>query len=367
MRDLCDLTPEYIRSISPYQPGKPIADLERELGLTHIIKLASNENPLGPSPRAVAAIEQALPELARYPDGNGFELKAALAARHQVKQEQIILGNGSNDILELVARTFLGKGSSAVFSQHSFAVYPLVTQAVGATGIEAPARQFGHHMDAMVSAIRPDTRVMFLANPNNPTGTFIEGPELQAALRRVPHHVLVVLDEAYTEYLASAQRSNAISWLSEIPNLLVSRTFSKAYGLAGLRVGFGVARAGIVDLMNRVRQPFNVNALALTAAVAALDDSAFLQKTCALNNAGMAQLLTGVRALGLEYIPSFGNFISIKVGDGARVYQALLKRGVIVRPVASYQMPQYLRVTVGLETENAAFLAALPQCLAPDA
>ena len=363
MRDLCDLTPEYIRSISPYQPGKPIADLERELGLTHIIKLASNENPLGPSPRAVAAIEQALPELARYPDGNGFELKAALAARHQVKQEQIILGNGSNDILELVARTFLGKGSSAVFSQHSFAVYPLVTQAVGATGIEAPARQFGHHMDAMVSAIRPDTRVMFLANPNNPTGTFIEGPELQAALRRVPHHVLVVLDEAYTEYLASAQRSNAISWLSEIPNLLVSRTFSKAYGLAGLRVGFGVARADIVGLMNRVRQPFNVNALALTAANAALDDSVFLQETLALNDAGMMQLVQGVKALGLKHIPSFGNFVCIKVGNGLQVYQALLKRGVIVRPVASYQMPQYLRVSVGLKAENAAFLNALPLCL----
>ena len=363
MKDLCDLTPEYIRSISPYQPGKPIADLERELGLTHIIKLASNENPLGPSPLAVVAIEKVMSELARYPDGNGFELKTNLAARHHVKQEQIILGNGSNDILEFVARTFLGNGSSAVFSKHSFAVYPLVTQDVGAVGIEVPAHEFGHDLDAMVAAIRPDTRVMFIANPNNPTGTFVDGAALHAALRRVPQEVLVVLDEAYTEFLPSAQRYNAIQWLSEIPNLLVCRTFSKAYGLAGLRVGFGVARADIVGLMNRVRQPFNVNALALTAANAALDDSAFLQETLALNNAGMMQLVQGVKALGLEHIPSFGNFVCIKVGNGLQVYHALLTRGVIVRPVASYQMPQYLRVSVGLEAENAAFLNALPLCL----
>ncbi len=363
MIDLCDLTPSYIRDIAPYQPGKPIGELKRELGLNQIIKLASNENPLGPSPKALSAIEAALPELALYPDGNGFELKSALAARFAVAREGIVLGNGSNDVLELVARAFLGRGTSAVYSQHAFAVYPLVTQAVGAERIEVPALDFAHDLEAMIAAIRSDTRVLFVANPNNPTGTLIPGPNLHEALRRVPHHVLIVLDEAYTEYLQPDQRYDAVSWLGEIPNLLISRTFSKAYGLAGLRVGFGLARAGIIDLLNRVRQPFNVSSLALVAAEAALGDGEFLERTRALNAAGMVQLTSGFRQLGLPFIPSFGNFVAVRVGDSARIYQSLLRRGVIVRPVAAYQMPLYLRVSVGLAEENAEFLAALEASL----
>lgn len=363
MIDLCDLTPPHIRDIAPYQPGKPIGELQRELGLSHIIKLASNENPLGPSPKALAAIEAALPEVALYPDGNGFELKSALAAQFSVAREGIALGNGSNDVLELVARTFLRRGTSAVYSQHAFAVYPLVTQAVGAERIEVPARDFAHDLEAMIAAIRTDTRVLFLANPNNPTGTLIPGPILHEALRRVPHHVLIVLDEAYTEYLQPEHRYDAVSWLQEMPNLLISRTFSKAYGLAGLRVGFGLARPAIIDLINRVRQPFNVSSLALAAAAAALGDGEFLERTRALNTAGLVQFAAGFRQLGLPFIPSFGNFVAVKVGDSARIYQSLLRQGIIVRPVAAYQMPLYLRVSVGLVGENAAFLAALEASL----
>jgi histidinol-phosphate aminotransferase len=359
MTDLCELTPAHIRAIAPYQPGKPISELERELGLACIIKLASNENPLGASPKALAAIGAALHDIALYPDGNGYELKSALSSRFGVAREQVVLGNGSNDVLELAARTFLGPGTSAVYAQHAFAVYPLVTQATGAFGIEVPARHFGHDLDAMVAAIRPDTRILFIANPNNPTGTLLAGDALLAALKRVPAHVLVVLDEAYTEYLAHECRYDAISWLSQLPNLLISRTFSKAYGLAGLRVGYGLARPEIIDLINRVRQPFNVSSLALAAAAAALDDAEFLERTRQVNAAGMAQLTRGFTRLGLPFIPSFGNFVSVEVGDSARIYQALLKEGIIVRPVAAYQMPTYLRVSIGLESENAALLEAL--------
>ncbi|MDE1981166.1 MAG: histidinol-phosphate transaminase [Betaproteobacteria bacterium] len=363
MSDLCELVAGHIRSIAPYQPGKPISELERELGLTRIIKLASNENPLGPSPKALEAIRAALPELALYPDGNGFELKSALARRFALTREQVVLGNGSNDVLELAARTFLGPGTSAVYSEHAFTVYPLVTQAVGATGIEVPARDFAHDLDALVAAIRPDTRILFVANPNNPTGSLIAGPALRAALERVPSHVLIVLDEAYTEYLEPAQRYDAVSWLAHLPNLLISRTFSKAYGLAGLRVGFGLARPAVIDLMNRVRQPFNVSSLALVAARAALDDQEFLERTRVLNSAGLVQLAEGFRRLGLPFIPSHGNFLSVEVGESARVYQSLLHQGIIVRPVAGYRMPRHLRISVGLPEENAACLAALERAL----
>ena len=363
MTDLCEQVPAHIRGIAPYQPGKPISELERELGLTRIIKLASNENPLGPSPKALEAIRAALPELALYPDGNGFELKTALAQRFALTREHVVLGNGSNDVLELAARTFLGPGTSAIYSAHAFAVYPLVTQAVGATGIEVPARDFAHDLDAMVAAVRPDTRILSVANPNNPTGSLIAGPVLRAALERVPSQVLIVLDEAYTEYLEPTQRYDAVSWLHHLPNLLISRTFSKAYGLAGLRVGFGLARPAVIDLMNRVRQPFNVSSLALVAARAALDDLEFLERTRTLNSAGLAQLAEGFRRLGLPFIPSHGNFLSVEVGESARVYQSLLHQGIIVRPVAGYRMPRHLRISVGLPEENAACLAALERAL----
>ena len=362
---LCDLSPAHIRAISPYQPGKPIAELAREMGLAEssIVKLASNENPLGFGDKARAAMAAALDDLARYPDGNGFELKQALCRRYGVAMDEIVLGNGSNDVLELAARAFLGPQTSAIYAQHAFAVYPLVTQAVGARGVEVPARHFGHDLDAMLAAITPDTRVLFIANPNNPTGTFVPGPELEAFLVRVPDHVLVVLDEAYTEYLGEDQRYDAIAWLARFPNLLVCRTFSKAYGLAGLRVGYGLGHPAVIDLLNRVRQPFNVGSVALAAAAAALFDSDFLARSYEVNRAGMAQLTAGFARLGLEWIPSAGNFVTFRAGDGAGVNRRLLRQGVIVRPIAGYGMPEWLRVSIGLEAENARFLEALPQAL----
>ena len=359
------ITPDYIRAISPYIPGKPISDLAREFGLDEatIIKLASNENPLGPSPKALAAIARAAAELTRYPDGAGCDLKAALAARFHVGPDRIVLGNGSNDILELVAHTFLRPGLSAVFAQHSFAVYPLATQATGATCIEVPARDYGHDLDAMRDAVREDTRVVWLANPNNPTGTWIPAAEVRAFIAALPADVLVVLDEAYNEYLPPDRKCDTAAWLPEFPNLVISRTFSKAYGLAALRVGYGLMDAGIAAMLNRIRQPFNVNSLAQAAAIAALADEQYVAESCAANARGMRQLEAGFDKLGLEYIRSFGNFIAVKVGDAARVNLALLKKGVIVRPIANYGMPQFVRVTIGTEAENARFLAALAESL----
>ncbi len=361
MTDLCDRAPEYVRAIAPYQPGKPVSELERELGIRDIIKLASNENPLGASPKALEAMQAALREVARYPDGNGFELKAAIARRYGVGAEQIVLGNGSNDVLELAARVFLRPGAAAVYSRHAFAVYPLVTQAMGALGIEAPARDYGHDLKAMLGAITPQTRIVFIANPNNPTGTLLAPGEVHAFLRAAPREVLVVLDEAYTEYLPQALRGDSVAWLSEFPNLVVTRTFSKAYGLAGLRVGFALAQPGVADLMNRVRQPFNVNSVAQAAAVAALDDEAYVERSRRLNDEGMAVITGGLKKLGLEFIPSRGNFVSFRVGDAPRAYRRLLELGVIVRPIGAYAMPQHLRVSIGLPQENRRFLDALEQ------
>jgi len=362
---LCDLAPAHIRAISPYQPGKPISELAREMGLAEasIVKLASNENPLGIGEKAREAIQAALADIARYPDGNGFELKHALCRRYGVDMAQIVLGNGSNDVLEMVAGAFLGPDREAIYAQHAFAVYPLATQAAGARGVEVPAKNFGHDLDAMLAAITPATRVIFIANPNNPTGTFVPGPELEAFLGRVPADVLVVLDEAYTEYLDPVQRYDAIAWLQRFPNLLVSRTFSKAFGLAGLRVGYGLGSPEVIDLLNRVRQPFNVCSVGLAAAAAALFDDAFLQRSAALNREGMRQLCDGFQRLGLDWIPSAGNFVTFKVGDGAGVNLRLLRQGVIVRPIGGYGMSEWLRVSIGLESENARFLEALPDAL----
>ena len=358
---LAKLAPEYIRSIAAYQPGKPISDVARELGIREadIVKLASNENPLGASPKAIAAIRAALGELAMYPDGGGFALKAAISKKYAVSPEQIILGNGSNDILELAARTFMKAGDSAVYAQHAFAVYPLATQAVGAQGIEVAAKNFGNDLDAMLGAIRADTKMIFLANPNNPTGTFIPGFELRAFVQQVPPNVLVVLDEAYGEYLKDSDVYDSVPWLAEFPNVIVSHTLSKAYGLAGLRIGFGLAHPQLIDLMNRVRQPFNVNHLAMVAAVAALGDDAFIAESRRVNDAGLSLLKIEFAKRDLETIPAFGNFITFKVENTKRVFEALLRQGVIVRPIAGYGLPDYLRVTVGTEAQNRRFLAAL--------
>lgn len=361
MLDACELSPSHIRAIAPYQPGKPTSDLARELGLEEatIVKLASNENPLGTSTLAHAAVSKQLADLARYPDGNGFDLKQALCAHYRVRAEQLVLGSGSNDVLELVARAFLGPGTSSVFSRHAFVVYPLATQAVGATAVEVPARTFGHDLPAMTAAVREDTRVLWIANPNNPTGTFAPAGEVQALLARVPARVIVVLDEAYHEYLPDALRVDSLRWLERHPNLVVTRTFSKAYGLAGLRVGFAVAHPDVCELLNRVRLPFNVNSLAQAAAVAALGDQEFVQRSRQMNDAGMRQLTEGFKRLDLDYIPSLGNFVTVRVGDAGPVYQRLLRQGVIVRPIGAYGLPEHLRVTVGTEAENARFLKAL--------
>jgi len=360
---LCDLAPDYVKSIAPYQPGKPISELARELGLdeSSIVKLASNENPLGISPKALAAMEDALHDVARYPDGNGFALKQAICSKFGVTMPQIVLGNGSNDVLELVARAFLSHGLESVYSQHAFAVYPLVTQAVGAQGVVVPAKDYGHDLAAMLAAITPQTRVVWIANPNNPTGTLLDKAGLYDFLQNVPKDVLVVLDEAYDEYLADSLKSSSIGWLNTFENLVITRTLSKAYGLAGLRVGFALAHANIADLMNRVHQPFNVNSVAQAAAVAALGDDEFVARSRALNTMGIMQLTQGLSKLGLDFIPSYGNFVSVRVGNAAQVYQGLLKDGVIVRPVANYGMPEYLRISIGLAQDNARFLVAMEQ------
>ncbi|WP_211474865.1 histidinol-phosphate transaminase [Collimonas humicola] len=362
--------PEYVRAIAPYQGGKPIAEVAREFGLDEakIIKLASNENPLGMPESARLAMQKAVADISRYPDANGFDLKAAITAKYNVPAEWITLGNGSNDILELATHAFVQAGQAAMYAEYSFVVYALATQAVGARAIVVKAKDYGHDLEAMANAITADTKLIFIANPNNPTGSFIPAAELEAFLARVPPQIVVVLDEAYNEYLPPELQYESIAWVRKYPNLLVSRTMSKAYGLAGLRIGFGIAQPVITDLLNRIRQPFNVNSLAQAAAVAALNDTEFLQRSAQLNRDGYRQLTQTFDELGLEYVPSFGNFVMVKVGAdegaGARVNLALLKQGIIVRPVANYGLPQWLRVTIGLPQENAAFIAALKKLLA---
>ncbi|MGZ8289208.1 MAG: histidinol-phosphate transaminase [Telluria sp.] len=361
--------PDYVRAIAPYQAGKPIAEVAREFGLDEasIVKLASNENPFGVPESSKQAMAQAVADLGRYPDANGFDLKAALAKRYDVPAEWITLGNGSNDILEIAAHAFVQKGQAVVYSQYSFAVYALATQGVGARSIVVPAQEYGHDLDAMLAAIDADTRLVFIANPNNPTGTFIPAAQIEAFLAKVPHEVIVVLDEAYNEFLAPEHQFESAQWVRKYPNLVVSRTFSKAYGLAGLRVGFAIAQPAVTDLMNRIRQPFNVNSLAQAAAIAALNDSEFLEQGAQNNAAGYAQFVEAFEELGLQYVPSFGNFVLVRVGDddeaGARVNLALLKQGVIVRPVGNYGLPQWLRISIGLPQENAIFIAALKKAL----
>ncbi|MDB5729001.1 MAG: histidinol-phosphate transaminase [Noviherbaspirillum sp.] len=362
--------PDYVRAIAPYQAGKPISEVAREFGLDEakIIKLASNENPLGMAESAKKAMLDAVADIGRYPDANGFELKQAITEKYGVPQDWVTLGNGSNDILELAAHALVQPQQSVVFAQYSFAVYALATQGVGARAIEVPAKNFGHDLDAMRKAIDADTRLVFIANPNNPTGTFVRGEELEAFMQAVPPQVVVVLDEAYNEYLAPELQYESIAWVKKYPNLLVSRTMSKAYGLAGLRVGFAIAQPAVTDLLNRIRQPFNVNSLAQAAAIAALKDRAFLERSAKLNAEGYRQLTHAFDAMGLEYVPSHGNFVLVRVGNddgaGARVNLALLKAGIIVRPVGNYGLPQWLRITIGLPEENTAFIDALKKTLA---
>lgn len=366
MADFLALALPGVQKLSPYVPGKPVDELARELNLdpANIVKLASNENPLGPSPKALAAMQAELAEVSRYPDGAGFALKSKLCERFGLDMAQITLGNGSNDLLELVARAWLAPGRNAVFSQYAFAVYPLATLAVGAELRQVPAKAYGHDLDAMLAAIDENTRVVFVANPNNPTGTWFETAELEAFLNRVPACTLVVLDEAYFEFASGGDLPNGLDFVARYPNLIVSRTLCKAYGLAGLRVGYAVSSPQVADVLNRVRQPFNVNSLALVAAVAALDDAEYLEQGRQLNAAGMAQLEQGFAALQLEWIRSRGNFIAVDFArDAASINQSLLEQGVIVRPLAGYGMPNFLRISIGTQAENARLLEALAQAL----
>lgn len=369
--DYASLAVPGIQRLQPYQPGKPVADLERELGIREAVKLASNENPLGPSPRAVAALQAACAGVHIYPDGGGQALRVALAARHGVTPEQITLGNGSNEILELVARVWLQPGRGAVFSQHAFAVYPLVVQAVGATAQVAPAtaadapQPYAHDLAAMLAMVDATTQLVFIANPNNPTGTWLTAEALTAFLQALPPQILVVMDEAYAEYVEAAGYPDTTQWLETYPNLIVTRTFSKIYGLAGLRLGYSVSSPALAELLNRARQPFNVNHLAQIAGLAALEDHAHVTSSRAMNRQGLAQLAEGLEARGLRYIPSVGNFLTFDLAQSPEpVYQALLHQGVIVRPVANYGLPGFLRVSVGTTLENDRFLQALDQVLA---
>ena len=355
----------YVREIAAYAPGKPIEELARELGLEahSIIKLASNENPLGAPESARRAMQAAIDEIGRYPDGNAFSLRSALASRLKVPLEWVTVGSGSNDILEMAASAMLAPGRSCIFSQYSFAVYALATQTRGAHGIVVPAVRYGHDLAQMSQAVRADTRLIYIANPNNPTGTFVEGALLESFLESIPPEVVVVIDEAYNEYLPPELRYDAIGWVRRFPNLLVSRTFSKAYGLAGLRVGYGVAQEELSGLLNRVRMPFNVSTPAQAAACAALSDEYFLTRSYELNRRGLGQLQSRLQDMGLETVPSFANFLLVRVAAATRVYQELLARGVIVRPVGNYDLPEWLRVTVGLPQENERFLHTLPVAL----
>ena len=362
--DFLSLANAGVQKLHPYQAGKPSDELERELGISNIVKLASNENPLGLAQSVKDALQGELAGLTRYPDANGYYLKKALADKYAVDIEQVTIGNGSNDLLELIARAFVARDHEVIFAQYAFVVYPLVTQAIGATAVAVPAKDYGHDLDAMAAAITEKTKLIFIANPNNPTGTFLEQEALKSFLKKVPMDVLVVLDEAYFEYAEPARRGDAIAWIAEFPNLIVSRTFSKGYGLAGLRVGYSISNPEIADIINRVRQPFNCNALALKAAETVLNDEEYLQKSVALNNQGMEDLSTFFTDNNLEFIASMGNFITVDVGkSGDEVFQALLQQGVIVRPITGYGLPNHLRVSIGTHSENQRFKQALTNVL----
>ena len=365
MTDIRHLVPEWVRTLTPYPPGKPIEEVERELGIRGSIKLASNENPLGPSPMAVAAIADALGSVHLYPDGSAIYLRRRLAERHGVSPDDVLVGNGSNEIIELVARTFLRPRDEAVMADQAFVIYRMVVQAMAATPRVVPLKQFTHDLEAMAEAVTPRTRLVFLANPNNPTGTIFRRAAWEAFLRALPPgQLIVVADDAYADYVEDPDYPNTIAARGDgaVP-VVTLRTFSKLYGLAGLRIGYAVAPGPVIEAMQRIRQPFNVNALALVGALAALDDREHVRRTLEVNRQGMRMLGHGFERLGLSFVPSAANFLLVRVGRGLEVYDALLRRGVIVRPMDTYGLPEYLRVTVGLPDENRRFLEALDAVL----
>jgi histidinol-phosphate aminotransferase len=359
-----------IRQLQPYSPGKPVEELERELGISNVIKLASNENPLGFSPLVADVLARASEHIELYPDANAYYLKQRLAQKLGIEQNQITIGNGSNDVLDLVARSFLDSNAAAVYSQYAFMVYAMVTQACGAQaqvadamGLDA-AQPYGHDLDAMRALIGHNTAVIFIANPNNPTGTWLESDELKSFIEQVPEHIVIVIDEAYFEYVDFEQYPNSLQWLDQHPNLVVTRTFSKIYGIAGLRIGYSVSSPELCDLFNRVRQPFNGNTLALAAARVALDDESFVEQSRRSNQQGLQLMQRWFDKRGIDYIPSAGNFLTVRFGDNsARIYQGLLERGVIVRPVANYNMPNFLRISVGSKPQLEQMFAVLEDIL----
>ena len=351
--------PEYIRKLVPYQPGKPIEEVEREYGIANSIKLASNENPLGPSPKAVQAMRDKLEQLHLYPDGDCFYLKSALANKLGIDAERLIFGNGSNELIELAVRTFMRPGDEAVMAHQAFVVYQLVVQASGGVGTIVPLRNFSHDLVAMGEAMGPKTRIVFLANPNNPTGTIYRRDEWERFLQRVSPDVLIIVDEAYFEYVRDPSYPDSLKYHDHGKTLLTLRTFSKLYGLAGLRIGYGVTSKEIAGLLHRVRQPFNVNAVAQWAALAALEDHDHVSRSLEVNRQGMEYLSKEIAQLGLEHVPSQANFILLRVESGNTVFQQLLAQGIIVRPMAAYELPEYVRVTVGTMEENRQFIDAL--------
>jgi histidinol-phosphate aminotransferase len=355
--------PPYIRALHAYPPGKPIEELEREFGIADSVKLASNENPLGPSPKAVAAMQDALAYVHRYPDGGCFYLRRALASRFGVSADAIVVGNGSNELIELAVRTFLRPGEEAVMANQAFAIYQLVVQAHGGCSKQVPLRDYTHDLGAIADAVSPATRMVFLANPNNPTGTIFFSSEWQEFLSVIPEDVVIVMDEAYAEFVDDSRYPDSLAALREGRSIIVLRTFSKIYGLAGVRIGYGLTLPEMVDMMDRVRAPFNVNSLSQVAALAALDDDEHVARTRRINRAGMEFLVDGFRRMGLEVVPSWANFLMVRVGDGHRVYEALLREGVIVRSMGFYGFPDFIRVTAGLPSENERFLAALDRTL----
>jgi histidinol-phosphate aminotransferase len=356
---ILDRVPEHIRSLVAYEPGKPIEEVERQYGIEDSIKLASNENPLGPSPKAVRTISERLSGLNLYPEGDCFYLRRGLAAKLGIAEDGLIFGNGSNELIELAVRTFMRPGDEAVMAHQAFVIYRLVVQSAGCVCKIVPLKDFTHDLEAMAEAISAKTRIVFLANPNNPTGTFFGKKSWEKFLGRVGPDTLIVVDEAYFEYVTAADYPNSIGYQNDGKMVLTLRTFSKLYGLAGLRIGYAAGSKEIVGWMHRMRQPFNVNSAAQWGALAALDDSDHIERSLETNRQGMAYLRREIDRLGLEQVPSQANFILLHVGDGAAVFQKLLRRGVIVRPMAAYDLAQYIRVTVGTARENARFINEL--------
>ena len=360
---IIEQVPEYIRSLIPYEPGKPIEEVEREYGIANSVKLASNENPLGPSPKAVAAMRAKLDQLNLYPDGDCFYLKQGVARKLGVAPETLIFGNGSNEIIELAARTFLRPGDEAVMAEQAFVVYQLIVQAVGAQSRAVPLKNFTHDLPALAEAVTPRTRMIFLANPNNPTGTIYRREEWERFLCNVSREVLLIVDEAYFEYVADTDYPDSLRYHTNDRAILTLRTFSKLYGLAGLRIGYGIGSKELISLMQRVRQPFNVNAPAQWGALAALDDADHIRRSLDVNRQGLKFLQSELTPLGLEFAPSQGNFVLVRVGKGQEVFQQLLKHGVIVRPMAGYRFPEHVRVTVGTMEENRKFIQTLEKVI----